>query len=185
MVASISWVAVVSLPRKASSIMPPYPSCGFPVAAAIWRSSSTRPATAVRSPVRHSEVGAEVERELQLHERTGLPSHPVLPDGEFEGGVEVPDLDRDDAAGPVPGEPEPAADVVGADVRLGGRWSRALVSCGAAAAYPRVMRSASAWSRRSAGGSESAGGGAAAAAKARMSGASGPLAHIAAAIASR
>ncbi len=61
--------------------------------------------------------GKDVERELQVHQRTGLASEPDLASGHRMPGVEVPQLKGDDGAGPSASEPEPAAGFVGAGVQ--------------------------------------------------------------------
>ena len=61
--------------------------------------------------------GEEVERELQVHERARVAGELNLASGQGMPGLGVPQLEGDDGAGSGTGEPEPAADLVGADVR--------------------------------------------------------------------
>ena len=61
--------------------------------------------------------GEEVGGELQLNERARIPGDLCLASGQGVPGLGVPELHGDRAARPGTGEPEPAADLVGADIR--------------------------------------------------------------------
>lgn len=58
-------------------------------------------------------VGPEVQRPLELDEGAAVARDPFVPGGQFERGVEVPQIERDDPARPVAGEPQPAPHVLG------------------------------------------------------------------------
>ena len=71
-----------------------------------------------RGELARDEMGSgdEVQREAQLHERARVAGDLCLASGQDMPGLGVPQLERDDDAGSGPGEPEPAAGLVGGDL---------------------------------------------------------------------